>query len=53
MIHQLAEAHKTVVLISHDIDEILEHCTSLTVLRDGEDYGGTDQRRYAEVRYCQ
>ena len=39
LIHQLAEAHKTVVLISHDIDEILEHCTSLTVLRDGEIMG--------------
>ena len=37
LIHRLAEAeNKTVVFISHDLDEIIAHCTSLTVLRDGE-----------------
>lgn len=39
LMHQLAQQEKAVVLISHDIDEILEHCTDLTVLRDGEIVG--------------
>lgn len=43
LMHQLAENKKTVVLISHDIDEILEHCTALTVLRDGEIVGELTQ----------
>ncbi len=36
LIHRLAEENKAVVFISHDMDEILEQCTDLTVLRDGE-----------------
>lgn len=43
LMHQLADHQKTVVLISHDIDEILEHCTVLTVLRDGEIVGELTQ----------
>jgi len=33
------EENKCVVFISHDMDEILNHCTVLTVLRDGEIVG--------------
>ena len=43
LMHQLAENQKTVVLISHDIDEILKHCTALTVLRDGVIVGELNQ----------
>lgn len=35
----MAEAGKAVVFISHDMDEILEQCTDLTVLRDGDIIG--------------
>ncbi|MDR1272114.1 MAG: sugar ABC transporter ATP-binding protein [Clostridiales Family XIII bacterium] len=29
-------AGKSVIFISHDIDEVIEHCSRLTVLRDGD-----------------
>ncbi|MCD7746173.1 MAG: sugar ABC transporter ATP-binding protein [Lachnospiraceae bacterium] len=39
LIHKLKDEGKTVIFISHDMDEILEQCTDLTVLRDGEIIG--------------
>jgi len=40
LIHEMAEKrNKAVVFISHDMDEILEQCSCLTVLRDGEIIG--------------
>ena len=36
IMHELADKGKAVIFISHDMDEILEQCTKLTVLRDGE-----------------
>ena len=36
LIHKLKDNDKSVIFISHDMDEILEQCTDLTVLRDGE-----------------
>lgn len=39
LVHELAEAGKAVVFISHDMDEILEQCNVLTVLRDGDIIG--------------
>lgn len=36
LIHKLKDDGKSVIFISHDMDEILEQCTDLTVLRDGE-----------------
>lgn len=40
LIHRLAEEeNKCVIFISHDMDEILEHCSVLTVLRDGNIVG--------------
>ncbi len=40
LVHRMAEQeNKAVVFISHDMDEILEQCTDLTVLRDGEIVG--------------
>lgn len=57
LMHQLADNGKAVVLISHDIDEILQHCTALTVLRDGEIVGELtaedmkDEQVEAKIRY--
>lgn len=39
LIHKMAEENKAVVFISHDMDEILEQCNVLTVLRDGDIIG--------------
>lgn len=39
LIHQMKDQGKSVIFISHDMDEILEQCTALTVLRDGEIIG--------------
>ena len=39
LIHRMKDAGKSVIFISHDMDEILEQCTDLTVLRDGEIIG--------------
>ena len=40
LIHDIAEKrNKAVVFISHDMDEILEQCNNLTVLRDGSIIG--------------
>lgn len=39
LIHQLKDAGKCVIFISHDMDEIMEQCTDLTVLRDGDIIG--------------
>lgn len=35
LIKVFKKANKAVVFISHDLDEIMNHCDSLTVLRDG------------------
>jgi ribose transport system ATP-binding protein len=43
IVHDMAKKDKAVVFISHDIDEIFEQCTALTVLRDGEIVGHVDQ----------
>ena len=32
---RMAAEGKGIIFISHDLDEIIEHCTALTVLRDG------------------
>lgn len=39
LIRRMKERGKSVIFISHDVDEILEQCTDLTVLRDGEIVG--------------
>ncbi len=40
LIHKMAEEqNKAVVFVSHDMDEILAHCSVLTVLRDGDIVG--------------
>ncbi len=58
LIHNLAEKqNKAVVFISHDMDEIMEQCSDLTVLRDGEIKGNlTSEEMHApdaikKIRY--
>lgn len=36
LMEKLVQRDKAVIFISHDLDEIMEKCTVLTVLRDGE-----------------
>ena len=36
LMNKIVEMDKAVIFISHDLDEIMEKCTVLTVLRDGE-----------------
>jgi ribose transport system ATP-binding protein len=43
LIHKLKDNGKSVIFISHDMDEILEQCTDLTVLRDGQIIGHLDR----------
>lgn len=35
IMHEMADAGKSVVIISHDLNEMMEQCDTLTVLRDG------------------
>lgn len=45
LIHKMAEEkNKSIVFISHDMDEILENCTNITVLRDGDIIGEIDSK---------
>lgn len=49
VMHQMAENQKSVVFISHDMDEILAQCTTLTVLRDGNIIGTLDEEELAQA----
>lgn len=35
VMHEVADSGKSVLIISHDLDEMMEQCDTLTVLRDG------------------
>ncbi len=35
LMHKTADANKAVIFISHDLEELMEHCDTMTVLRDG------------------
>ncbi len=45
--------NKTVMFISHDLDEMMEHCDKLTVLRDGVIIGTLDKSEYEPNRIRQ
>lgn len=53
LIHRLKNQGKTVIFISHDMDEILEQCTALTVLRDGEVIGHLNREEMNETNAVQ
>jgi ribose transport system ATP-binding protein len=36
LIHRLQQEGKTIIMITHDLEEMLELCDNITVLRDGE-----------------
>lgn len=43
---QQREKNKCVLFISHDLDEMMEQCDKLTVLRDGDIIGTLDKKEY-------
>lgn len=53
IMHEMADAGKAVMIISHDLNELMEQCDTLTVLRDGviidnlskEQFDGDDIKR--------
>lgn len=47
------EENKTVMFISHDLDEMMERCDKLTVLRDGVIIGTLDKEEYEPNRIRQ
>ncbi|MBQ6733493.1 MAG: sugar ABC transporter ATP-binding protein, partial [Lachnospiraceae bacterium] len=46
VLKMMKEQNKTVLFISHDLDEMMEHCDKLTVLRDGVIIGTLDKSEY-------
>lgn len=46
MMHLQRAENKSVLFISHDLDEMMEHCDKLTVLRDGVIIGTLDRSEY-------
>lgn len=48
VMREMADKGKAIIFISHDMDEILEQCTVLTVLRDGEIRGTLSREEMTE-----
>lgn len=46
LMHQLANDNKSVLFISHDLDELMEQCDAVTVLRDGVIIGSLDRDEF-------
>lgn len=46
LMHEAAANNKAVVFISHDLEEIIEHCDVLTVLRDGHIIDNIDKKDF-------
>ena len=44
LMHRLRDENVGIILISHDFNELLEHCDLMTILRDGS-YVGTVERK--------
>lgn len=53
VIHRLAAQNKAVVFISHDLDEIVEQCSVLTVLRDGNIVGQVEEEELNIIKKAQ
>ena len=53
VLKMLKEQNKSVLFISHDLDEMMEHCDKLTVLRDGVLIGTLDRSEYEPNRIRQ
>ncbi len=48
LVHKMCDEGKSIVFVSHDMDEIMEQCTCLTVLRDGEIIGHLTRKEMDE-----
>lgn len=46
LIHKMTDAGKAIIFISHDIDELIEQCDRLTVLRDGNLIGSLAKEQF-------
>ena len=46
LMHQLADDNKSVLFISHDLEELMEQCDAVTVLRDGKIIGSLDKDEF-------
>lgn len=46
LMRKAADDNKAVVFISHDLEEIMDKCDTLTVLRDGDIIGSLDKSEY-------
>jgi ribose transport system ATP-binding protein len=50
LMHKMAEEeNKSIVFVSHDMDEVLEHCSVITVLRDGNIVGELSKEEMQKV----
>ncbi len=48
LIRKLAAEGKAVLLISHDLDELIEYCDTLTILKDGELIQNMEKSKFDE-----
>lgn len=46
LMHDAAANNKAVVFISHDLEELMEHCDTLTILRDGVIIDNLEKSQY-------
>ena len=46
LMHELADRGKAVLFISHDLEELIEQCHAVTVLRDGVIIGSLDKEEF-------
>lgn len=46
LMHKAAKENKAVVFISHDLEELMEHCDTLTILRDGDIVDNVERENY-------
>ncbi len=46
IMNKMRDDGKTVLFISHDLDELMEHCDTMTVLRDGKLIATLDQAHF-------
>ena len=53
ILKKMKSENKSVLFISHDLDEMMEHCDKLTVLRDGVIIGTLDKSEYEPGRIRQ
>ncbi len=53
LMQKMKNENKAVIFVSHDLEEVMEHCDSLTVLRDGELIDTLDKENFSEDKVKQ